>query len=96
MLGVGYKIQITKDLKGDDGGRIHGWCDVHTKVISIDSLDTGDVFVSTLIHEINHAVLHESGVGQTSLHSDVEEIIVEQIAKVITQAFCLQPKGKIT
>ena len=94
VLGTKYKIQIVKGLKCDEGQSVHGWCDESKKCISIDAGEMGDVFTGTLLHEIGHAVFNESAINQTSIHDDLKEIMVEQIAKVINQAFSLKIKGK--
>ncbi len=92
ILGTTYKVIIVKGLKDDENSPVHGWCDKEKKTISIDADEKGDDFVDTFIHEFCHAVFREAGMGQTSLHEDLEEIVVNQLAKCITKMFSLKPK----
>jgi len=79
-----------KDLKSSEGA--HGICKSEEKIIQINETDNIKLFVQTLLHELCHAVFSESAIHETSVHEDVEEIIVEQISKAIVANFKIKPK----
>ena len=85
VLGSKYKV-VEKDLKslGFDG-----LFEYKEKQIIIDK-DTAkdhEQYYRTLFHEAFHAALKESAIDQTDLCSNMEEIIVEQMSKVIYENF---------
>ena len=45
----------------------------------------GDAFFITLIHEIGHAVWDATGLNETSIPHDIQEIIVDNFAKGLVQ-----------
>lgn len=84
ILGVKYKIEFKTMEYG-----IAGCCDWRAKVISLDNAYKTDQkgYITTLVHEIGHAIFEEAALHQTSIHPDVEEIIVEQFSRIIFAAF---------
>jgi len=83
-------VNEIKDYENCDG-----LCKVVDKIIYIKENNDSDYFNSVLLHEIGHAVFWESSIGQTSVSHDLEEIIVDQIAKALVKNFNIQPKGDI-
>lgn len=73
---------------------VSGVVNTNTHIISINGAEDDEYFIYVLLHEINHAILYESGFSDTGLPLDLEEIIVDQIAKVMTKCFNIKPKGK--
>lgn len=53
----------------------------HTNEIFVSDRLSGDDLSHTILHELIHAILHRVGTGVTSLGSDLEEMIVDNIAK---------------
>jgi hypothetical protein len=45
------------------------------------------VYQETLFHELIHAAFHILGYSQTSLSSDLEELIAENVSKVVLSNF---------
>lgn len=64
-----------------------------TKTVKIQETDNHKLYLQTLLHEFGHCVLHEAALDETSVADDVQEIIVEQIAKALVNNFEIKPKG---
>jgi len=64
------------------------------KIILIDNSINQDDFNATLIHELGHAMFKETGLNQTSIDSDLEEIIVENFSKIVCEVFNVKLKNK--
>ena len=85
VFGRDYKIALTKHLKDEDGNRVDGLFCAKTSVISIDTEDKNQVH--TLIHELGHAVFERTSLNQTDISSNLQEIVVNSIATVLTENF---------
>ena len=73
ILGAEYTVEVKKMKKG-----LFGDCDLDKKVIRINSQK--GIPAETLIHEVIHASLCESGVGFIIRHTEgLEEAIVRAI-----------------
>ena len=81
ILGTIYKIKF-EDLSSIGA---YGECNWKEKVIRLDNECKKDyaLYMKVLIHELSHAVFEEAALHQTSIHPDIEEIIVEQIANAV-------------
>lgn len=103
ILGTDYTVRCVdaKDMPSWYFEHCKGYCDHTSKVITVENVvarkyDYNDVLADleeitnqTVRHEIIHAFLRESGLGD---ESDVEEIIVDWFAlqaPKIFKAFCL-------
>lgn len=93
ILGEKWTIKTQKEVKGDNNDIVMGTCDKAIRTIYIDSDLDIESHNITFFHELCHAVLSESCLNETSLHEDIEEIIVEQIAKFLVKNFNIKPKG---
>jgi len=82
ILGHHWKVKLTADLK--DG--VVGTTNPETRTIKIDQTQDSAHRWETFLHEFGHAVLDELGVENTSLHEDLEELIVEHIAAQMFRA----------
>lgn len=69
-----------------------GLCDYQSQKITIHEQCKGDDFTATLIHEVLHAAFQRMSVKQTGLHSQAEELIVDQLANVMTENFRIKLK----
>ena len=78
---LGKKITIEKKTLKDRG--VYGLCFL-TRIEIDDSLK-GDDLKITVCHEIAHAVLLRLGFENTSLPHELEELIVDNIAKVLVE-----------
>jgi Zn-dependent peptidase ImmA (M78 family) len=54
--------------------------------------DLKHLFLSTLLHEMGHAIFHRAGLHQATIPVYLEEIITEQFATVLTENFNLTRK----
>lgn len=56
-------------------------------LIEINKKLSKDKAKETLMHEIIHAIFFRSGLDQTGVGHDVQEIICDQVAKVLCENF---------
>ena len=64
-------------------------CNYTDKTITVDPSQSGQKFDECIIHEIGNAIIDRVGGGSTSLNRDLEEIIVDSLAKVISENYRL-------
>jgi len=88
IFGIKYKIKYVNLLSDN----YLGWFKPIEQEILIEHTLKGDKRMKTLIHEIGHGVFHTTGLNQTSIGYDLQEIIVENIAQAIVQNFDIKPK----
>lgn len=71
-----------------------GHCYYEKKIIEINSeIPQGSkLFQETLIHELLHALFHRMSYRQSGLSHDLEEVMIDQLAKAFTENFRLQKK----
>lgn len=68
-----------------------GLCSPKDKTIHIDAKLQGDEKVETMLHELFHAALYETSANQPLGH-DLEEVIVDVLARVVAKNFELKKK----
>jgi hypothetical protein len=78
----------------DDEPGTEGLCCKESRVIYIERTLSGEEKLNTFLHEIIHAINYELKLGQTSLSSDVEEVICQGIADFFCENFRLTMKNK--
>lgn len=61
ILGITYEIIFTTDDECETLEEKYGYTDLDRKIIVVRSTDSDDVQQDTLIHEICHALIAESG-----------------------------------
>lgn len=88
VKGSAYRLEIVPFLDYEDHSA-DGYVDTENKTIKIKASLTDERKLAVLLHELGHAVLCEVGVHQTSLDTDLEEIIVEAMSSVISTNFNL-------
>lgn len=91
---LGKRIPIIFSPGLTEKENILAFYDDTKKSITIDDKILDSELVSTLIHEIGHALFFRGGVSQTSILPDVLEMIVEQFALVIDENFELKKKPR--
>lgn len=92
IMGDVYKlVQETSLLEKE---MICGECDFQNKLIKIDASLTGQMKDETIIHELIHAALHRLSWRQAGLMGPLEELLADQLAKVISENFKLSPRVK--
>jgi hypothetical protein len=94
VYGQSWTVQYKWNLLGDDGAHVDGLCDDKLNIIWIDrAIPPGGRF-TIFIHELIHAIFHELKIGQTSVHSEVEEIMVTGIEEYFVEKFAMRWRGK--
>lgn len=88
----GNKIRIfeVENLTDAYGTPIHGCYKPPALAICIEKKLKGKEKLHTFLHEYGHAVIHALGVYNCNLSHDLEEIIVDGIAKSLSENFVLR------
>lgn len=92
IYGLDVPVLRRKNLTQETG--FLGYFDPEKNEIVIDANLKGMDFLSTLVHEIIHAVFTRGGLRQAKISPSLEEIICEQISVVLTENFSLHKKRK--
>ena len=72
-----------------------GLCRPAKKVIYVKKTQPHEEKMSTLLHELFHALFSELSFENTSLTDDMEELIVDHIARFVTKCFRLKIKRQV-
>ena len=89
----GKKFKVVTDLTLLEQG-YEGFVNLESLVITIGYKRSDPNFMSTLIHELVHTVLFRTGVMQTSISLDLQEIICENISQALVENFKIRQRGK--
>lgn len=87
VFGRFWEVRIGDDALADD---YHGHADTNRRIIRISDLGNTDQ-AETLLHEIIHAALHESGQSET-LGQDTEEALVTMLAHALAPLYGQEPE----
>lgn len=88
VYGTKYKIQLS-ELGNDTAGLHHS----PANIIEINSrIEDREYATETLLHELFHAIFLQSSIDQTEISPEVEQIIVNQIAKFVAKKFDIKLK----
>ena len=91
MIGpIKYDIRW-EDRLGYDGERCHGTATFVDLLIRVDSVQSLSVQQITLLHELFHAMIHESGVGEV-MDEEQEEMIVRTLSLMTHQLLHSSPE----
>jgi len=85
IMGQKWSIEIVDNLI--DIGECDGTTIKDGKKILLDKSLKGNELKQVLLHEFFHAVWVESGLDQTTISKDLEEIIVEQMSQALLNSF---------
>lgn len=78
VFGRVIKIKYVANLKHPDTGQtVCGMFYPDRYLIEINKNQSKDEIERTLLHEVNHAIMHRIGLWQTNLTSDQHELICE-------------------
>lgn len=91
ILGYEWRIEHVEDLT-DAGVPVDGLADHDTRVLSLDQSLKGKHRDHIFLHELNHCIFFELGLHNTKLSLDLEEVIVDNIAKGYLSIFNLNLK----
>lgn len=89
IFGECVEVQITDNLIHDEG--FSGDYCSRTKTIRVDGSLKGDDFLTTLVHELVHALSDRVSLKE-ALDDQTEEIIADTFAKAIVENFHLRLK----
>lgn len=87
----GKKVQIIRDDLALSKQDLHGLYIPSQYKIFYNGSEKEEA-IKTLIHELVHAVCHITGLKQTSLSDDIEEIIAENISQAIVENLVIKMK----
>ena len=88
ILGESVKVKY-RDMTED---KVCGWYIYDKKLIEINNKIPKDIQNVTLVHEIIHAVFDRAGILNAKVSHDIQEVICDQVAKVLTENFNLKEK----
>ena len=95
IKGTRYRIIVAPEVLMN-GSPVEGLCDYPGHALWVKVNDPTTMW-STLLHEIYHAGLFETGFAQTSLDMDLHHLIVENLstitADLIIKCFFSKKKG---
>jgi hypothetical protein len=89
IFGHMYRVFKCKELPI---ANTRGLCSIDEKVILIHEDYVGSEYMQILLHEIFHATFARASINQAEISHDLEEIICDTLATVITDNFHLRPK----
>ena len=89
LFGQRWKVYHAK-LHPEYAG--HCYYDKHIIEINDEIPASTLLFQETLIHELLHALFHRMSYRQSGLSHDLEEVMIDQLAKAFTENFRLQKK----
>lgn len=92
IYGWDIPIKKMKGLIANNG--VYGYYDPVARIIAVDSGLKKSEYMSTLLHEIIHALFHRAGLHQSRISTSLEEIICEQVSTVLTENFNLTGRKK--
>ena len=88
IFGKIYKVFKTKERPDGNSADVNH----KTKVIRIYDNKNQQFFDECLIHEVIHGAWDRIGIGCTKLPPDLEEVLIDSAAKVISENFRLVKK----
>lgn len=80
---LGQKIPVIKEESLITGKGIAGYYDPSKVYISVDKSLKGKDLTLTILHEVVHAVLLRVGLHCTAMHSDLHEIVCENVSNAL-------------
>ncbi len=91
ILGTRWKIKKHKVDIVYEGRTVEGLCIPCDKDLHIRMRDK-DTTTETFFHEAGHGLFDALGLNQTSIHPDLQEIIVEGYSKFLIKNFVIRFK----
>ena len=94
IFGAEVQIIRVKELHDEKDEKVDGLFLPEHNIIKIESELNNDDTIHTLLHELFHAMIVRNSINQTTLSHDVEEILADTNATMITELFNLKFKRK--
>lgn len=82
IKGEKWRISWRKKLIGEKNEELWGDCDYEKRIIRLSKAQPDNMKLSTLIHELTHAGLHELHVD---ISSDLNEVICDGLGYIFSQ-----------
>ena len=89
VFGRKIDIKIVDELLDDDGKELEGLYTPENAEIVLAKCD-----MQVLLHELVHAVCNRTGIRQSNVSTELEEVIAENISTFLTETFNLRFKRK--
>jgi Zn-dependent peptidase ImmA (M78 family) len=93
VFGMKIKIKEMKNL-AVDGKRVAGCFEYGSNTIFLEKTLPSKEKRQTLVHELCHALFYRNSLYQTKISSDMEEIISDSVATMMTEVFDLRLRKK--
>lgn len=87
IMGSVWTLHDTKKTVYLDGVEVYGYCDYALKELHVAK---NEEYFSTLIHEMIHAILWESGLNNAKINNDIEEVLCEVLSRQLARSFKLK------
>jgi Zn-dependent peptidase ImmA (M78 family) len=87
IMGETWKVMFIHPVVDTNNNPAYGLCDWPQRVLWIDSELDQSTMAHTLIHEMFHAYVRRSGVYNGNLSHEMEEILADQFALILTENF---------
>ena len=92
VFGLEIDVEEVFPCLDSDGNRVDGTYEPDANIICIDKSLSKEKKQHTLIHEMGHAMFFRCSISQTEVDPQVEEIIVNNNATLMTEIFNLRFK----
>lgn len=89
VFGKKVHIKIVKELLDDDGNELEGLYQPAESEIQL-----AHCTMQVLLHELIHAVCNRTGVRQSNVSTELEEVISENVSTFLAETFDLRFKRK--
>lgn len=87
IFGEKWQVKFQHPCFLEDMSQVAGYCDQRNKSLVIDGNNDDKYVAETLFHELFHAYMRRMGVINAGIPHEVEEIIADQFAMLLTENF---------
>jgi len=88
VYGQQYSVEFVSKVLDPDGNiEVCGLCDMESSKIYVNNKMNKQLTACTILHELFHAYSRRAGLENSELSSELEELIADQFAKVLTENF---------
>lgn len=92
IFGRIHKVSTCKNLFLPNGIMVRGYFESVNAIIKLEEDQTPQEMIQTLLHEMGHALINRISIDQSGMPPEVEEIIVDAYATMISEIFTLKFK----
>jgi len=88
IYGQEYSVEyVDRVFDPADNSECCGLCDMESSKILINNKMNKELTACTILHELFHAYSRRMGMENSGMSSELEELIADQFAKVLTENF---------